>query len=44
MSKDFGIHPNLTHQTVIVDVLSRSGRLQEAVEFIHKNISKPSIF
>lgn len=43
MQTDYGVTPNLTHQTVIVDVLSRSGRLQDAVDFIHTNIPNPNI-
>lgn len=44
MQATYNIIPNITHKTVMVDVLSRSGRLKEAVEFIKCNISEPSIY
>jgi pentatricopeptide repeat protein len=43
MHQQYGVPPNITHQTVLVDVLSRSGKLRDAVEFIETHISEPSI-
>lgn len=44
MDKVYGVMPDAIHATIIVDILSRSGQLQEAVYFIKKNIPEPSIF
>lgn len=41
MSRDYGIEPELCHYACIVDLLGRSGRLKEAVDFIHKMPVKP---
>ncbi|KNA04431.1 hypothetical protein SOVF_199880 [Spinacia oleracea] len=41
MSKDYGIEPNLRHYACIVDILGRSGRLEEARCFIYNMPIKP---
>lgn len=43
MQATHNIIPNITHNTIMVDVLSRSGQLNKAVEFIKANIPEPSI-
>ena len=43
MESKYGMVPNVMHQTVLVDALTRSGRLQEAHNFIETSIDKPSI-
>ncbi|KAH9326183.1 hypothetical protein KI387_006361, partial [Taxus chinensis] len=41
MSRDYGIAPNPEHYACIVDLLGRSGRLQEADEFIKQMPMEP---
>ncbi|MQM12016.1 hypothetical protein Taro_044926 [Colocasia esculenta] len=36
MSRDYGLVPEIEHYGCMVDLLSRAGRLQDALEFIHK--------
>ncbi|PON50104.1 Tetratricopeptide-like helical domain containing protein [Parasponia andersonii] len=36
MRKDYGVNPNLEHYACVVDLLGRSGRLQEASKFIEE--------
>lgn len=43
MNPKYGIIPDNIHATIVVDILSRSGRLQEAVDFMKTNIPEPSI-
>ena len=43
MNSVHGVIPDNIHATIVVDALSRSGKLQEAVEFIQMNIPQPSI-
>lgn len=44
MQVKYNIEPSLTHQTIMVDVLARSGKIKEAEEFIEREIKAPSIF
>eukprot|EP01018_Ginkgo_biloba_P019324 Gb_30146 [translate_table: standard] len=41
MSRDYGISPRVEHYACMVDLLGRSGRLQEAEDFIRKLPFKP---
>lgn len=41
MEKIYGINPTLEHYACIVDLLGRSGRLQEAMEFIEEMTIEP---
>ncbi|KAL3622364.1 hypothetical protein CASFOL_033775 [Castilleja foliolosa] len=41
MKKEYNIMPRLEHYSCVVDLLSRSGRLAEAEEFIHSMPLKP---
>lgn len=43
MKETYNIDPNINHKTIVVDALSRSGRLQDAVEYIKSDIAEPSI-
>ncbi|MQL77799.1 hypothetical protein Taro_010225 [Colocasia esculenta] len=43
MEKDYGITPNIEHCSCIVDLLSRSGRLEEAENFICGMPVKPDV-
>lgn len=43
MEKDFGISPGMEHYVAIVDMLGRSGYLDEAFEFIEKMPIEPSV-
>ena len=36
MSKDFGIIPTIEHHSGIIDLLSRTGHLEKALETIHR--------
>ncbi|KAK9275541.1 hypothetical protein L1049_022808 [Liquidambar formosana] len=42
MSRDYSIEPDADHYSCMVDVLSRSGRLTEAYEFIQKMPLEPT--
>ncbi|KAJ0963381.1 hypothetical protein J5N97_028503 [Dioscorea zingiberensis] len=42
MSRDHGIHPDADHYACMVDVLSRSGCLKEAYEFIQRMPMQPT--
>uniref|UniRef100_A0A7N0VEZ9 DYW domain-containing protein n=1 Tax=Kalanchoe fedtschenkoi TaxID=63787 RepID=A0A7N0VEZ9_KALFE len=41
MKSSFSIEPNLKHYACVVDLLGRSGQLEEAYEFIQKLVVKP---
>ncbi|CAM8988513.1 unnamed protein product [Rhodiola kirilowii] len=41
MQSTFSIKPNLKHYACVVDLLGRSGQLEEAYEFIQKLVVKP---
>lgn len=41
MRKDYGVNPTLEHYACVVDLLGRSGRLQEAAEFIKEMPIEP---
>lgn len=41
MSDDFGVEPETEHHVCVVDMLGRSGRLNEAYEFIERMETKP---
>ncbi|GMN44449.1 hypothetical protein TIFTF001_013641 [Ficus carica] len=41
MRKDYGVNPTLEHYACVVDLLGRSGRLQEAVDFIEEMPIEP---
>ncbi|CAN6484593.1 unnamed protein product [Victoria cruziana] len=43
MEKDYGIKPSIPHFACMVDVLGRSGRLEEAVKFIDSMPIKPDV-
>ncbi|XP_020105530.1 pentatricopeptide repeat-containing protein At4g32450, mitochondrial-like [Ananas comosus] len=43
MQKDFGINPKIEHYVSIVDMLGRSGYLEEALEFIEQMPVEPSV-
>ncbi|KAH7673570.1 TPR-like protein [Dioscorea alata] len=43
MSRDYGIEPDANHYACIVDVLSRSGYLKEAYEFIQSMPMQPTV-
>lgn len=43
MEPTYGVTPSIIHRHLIVDVLARSGRFQEAADFIKANIPEPSI-
>ncbi|XP_039146637.1 LOW QUALITY PROTEIN: pentatricopeptide repeat-containing protein At2g25580-like [Dioscorea cayenensis subsp. rotundata] len=43
MKKDFGISPGMEHYVAIVDMLGRSGYLDEAFEFIEKMPIEPGV-
>lgn len=40
----FNIHPTMIHANLIVDALSRSGKHQQAADFIKVNIPSPNIY
>ncbi|XP_057824571.2 pentatricopeptide repeat-containing protein At4g30700 [Cryptomeria japonica] len=42
MSKDYGLLYSMQHYVCMVDILGRSGRLEEAEEFINKMSEKPT--
>ncbi|MQL88027.1 hypothetical protein Taro_020572 [Colocasia esculenta] len=41
MAEDYGIEPEAPHYACMVDLLGRSGRLKEAVDFIHRMPVEP---
>ncbi|KAI3703625.1 hypothetical protein L1987_73817 [Smallanthus sonchifolius] len=41
MSDEYGVEPATEHHVCVVDMLGRSGRLNEAYEFIEKMVVKP---
>ncbi|PIA33526.1 hypothetical protein AQUCO_04100160v1 [Aquilegia coerulea] len=43
MSEDFRMEPKLEHRACIVDLLSRSGRVQEAYDFVKRMFQQPNI-
>ncbi|RWV96977.1 hypothetical protein GW17_00040265 [Ensete ventricosum] len=43
MKEDYGLEPNMDHYGCMVDLLGRSGRLNEAWDFIHKMPIRPGI-
>lgn len=41
--KEMNIPMNMIHHNCMVDVMARSGRVEEALEYIEKNIPSPDI-
>lgn len=43
MMAKYGIKPNLKHNTCMVDLYSRAGKLQEAYRFVEKMVMEPDV-